>query len=65
LGGEWKKVLRMENCEAIAVEYSSIYYRHINSVRTSQKTHYISAAETNRLMMFREIAAVYYENNIG
>jgi hypothetical protein len=33
-----------------------------NSVRTSQETHYVSATETNRLMLFREIIAVYCEN---
>jgi hypothetical protein len=30
-----------------------------NSVRTSQETHYVSATETNRLMLFGEIIAVY------
>jgi hypothetical protein len=32
------------------------------SVRTSQETHYISATEPNRLMLFRETVAVCYEN---
>jgi hypothetical protein len=31
---------------------------NIYSVRTSQETHYISATETNRLMLFRETVAV-------
>jgi hypothetical protein len=35
---------------------------YINSVRTSQETHYVSAAETNRLMLFKETVAVYYDN---
>jgi hypothetical protein len=35
---------------------------YINSVRTSQETHYISATKPNRLMLFREIIAVYREN---
>jgi hypothetical protein len=34
-----------------------------NSVRTSQETHYVSATETNRLMLFGETVAVYCENN--
>jgi viroplasmin and RNaseH domain-containing protein len=38
---------------------------HINSVRTSQETHYVTATETNRLMLFRETVAVYCENHTG
>jgi hypothetical protein len=34
-----------------------------NSVRTSQETHYVSATETNRLMLFSETVAVYCENH--
>jgi hypothetical protein len=34
-----------------------------NSVRTSQETHYVSATETNRLMLFGETVAVYCENH--
>jgi hypothetical protein len=33
------------------------------SVRTAQETHYFSATEPNRLMLFREAAAVYCENH--
>jgi hypothetical protein len=33
-------------------------------VRTSQETHYVSATETNRLMLFGEIIAVYCENHM-
>jgi hypothetical protein len=33
-----------------------------SSVRVSQETHYISATKPNRLMLFREIIAVYCEN---
>jgi hypothetical protein len=33
------------------------------SVRTSQETHYISITKPNRLMLFREIIAVYCENH--
>jgi hypothetical protein len=40
---------------------SSVIYT--NSVRTSQETHYVSARETNRLMLFRGTVAVYCENH--
>jgi hypothetical protein len=33
----------------------------MDSVRTSQKTHYVTATKTNRLMLFREKIAVYCE----
>jgi hypothetical protein len=33
--------------------------KHTNPVRTSQKTRYVTAAETNRLILFRETVAVY------
>jgi predicted Zn-dependent protease with MMP-like domain len=33
----------------------------MSSVRTSQETHYVSATKPNRLMLFREIIAVYCE----
>jgi 3-deoxy-D-arabino-heptulosonate 7-phosphate (DAHP) synthase class II len=35
----------------------------MNPVRTSQETYYISATETNRLMLFGETVAVYCENH--
>jgi hypothetical protein len=35
-----------------------------DSVRTSQETHYVSATETSRLMLFRETVAVYCENHM-
>jgi hypothetical protein len=38
-------------------------HTYINSVRTSQETHYISATKPNRLMLFRETVAVYSENH--
>jgi hypothetical protein len=34
------------------------------SVRTSQETHYVSATEPNRLMLFGETVAVYCENHM-
>jgi hypothetical protein len=37
--------------------------QYINSVRTSQETHYVSSAEPNRLMLFRETVAVYRKNH--
>jgi hypothetical protein len=36
----------------------------MNSVRTSQETHYVSIPKPNRLMLFREIIAVYCENHM-
>jgi hypothetical protein len=34
------------------------------SVRASQETHYVSTTKPNRLMLFREIIAVYCENHM-
>jgi hypothetical protein len=34
-----------------------------DSVRTSQETHYVSITKPNRLMLFRETAAVYCEDH--
>jgi hypothetical protein len=34
-----------------------------NSVRTSQKTHYVSARKPSRLKLFRETVYVYCENH--
>jgi hypothetical protein len=36
---------------------------YINSVLTSQETHYVSAAKTNRLMLLWKTVAVYCENH--
>jgi hypothetical protein len=36
---------------------------HENAIGTSQETHYFSATETNRLMLFRETVAVYCESH--
>jgi translation initiation factor IF-1 len=36
---------------------------YVNTVLTSQETHYVSAAKTNRLMLFGETVAVYCENH--
>jgi hypothetical protein len=35
---------------------------YTDPVRTSKETHYVSATKPNRLMLFRETAAVYREN---
>jgi hypothetical protein len=35
-----------------------------NPFRTSEETRYVSATKTNRLMLFREIVAVYCENRM-
>jgi hypothetical protein len=37
--------------------------KYTNAVRTSQETHYVSATKPNRLMLFRETAAVNCENH--
>jgi hypothetical protein len=36
---------------------------YINSVRTSQETHHVSATKSSLLMLFRETVAVYCENH--
>jgi hypothetical protein len=40
-----------------------IWVIYNNSVRASQETHYVSATEPNRLMLFEETVAVYCENH--
>jgi hypothetical protein len=40
-----------------------IFHINNNSVRTSQEAYYVSATKPNRLMLFREIIAVYCENH--
>jgi hypothetical protein len=47
--------------ETVAV-YCENHKEHINPVRTSQETHYVSAKDTNQLMLFRETVAVCCEN---
>jgi hypothetical protein len=37
---------------------------YVNSVRTSLETHYVSATETNRLMLIEETAGAYSENGV-
>jgi hypothetical protein len=39
-----------------------MYGHMILTVRTSQESHYVSATEPNRLMLFGETVAVYCEN---
>jgi thioredoxin-related protein len=48
--------------ERVAV-YCENHTEHTDKVRTSQETHYISAAKPNRLMLFGETVAVYCENH--
>jgi hypothetical protein len=48
--------------ETVAV-YCENHTEQTNTVRTSQETHYFSAAEPNRLMLFGETVAVYCENH--
>jgi hypothetical protein len=46
--------------ETVAV-YCENHTEHTDAVRTSQETHYISATEPNRLMLFRETIAALYK----
>jgi hypothetical protein len=39
-------------------------YFHIDPVPTSEETHYVSATQTNRLMLFGETVAVYCESRM-
>jgi hypothetical protein len=43
--------------------YCENHTEHTDTVRTSQETHYVSATEPNRLMLFGETDAVYCENH--
>jgi hypothetical protein len=49
--------------ETVAV-YCENRMKHVDTVRTSQGTYYISATEPNRLMLFRETVNVYCENHM-
>jgi hypothetical protein len=48
--------------ESVTV-YCENHTEHIDTVRTSQETHYVSVTEPNRLL-FRETVAVYCENHM-
>jgi hypothetical protein len=48
-------------CWETVVVYCENHTEHTDTVRTSQETHYISATEPNRLMLFGETVAVYWE----
>jgi hypothetical protein len=41
----------------------SLRHNIYKSVRTSQETHYVCTTKPNRLMVFRETVAVYWENH--
>jgi hypothetical protein len=45
--------------ETVAVYYENCM-KHIDTVRTSQETHYVFATEPNWLMLFRETVPVYH-----
>jgi translation initiation factor IF-1 len=51
-------------CAASPVSSSVEHPVYTNPVRTSHETHYASAKETNRLMLFAETVAVYCENHM-
>jgi hypothetical protein len=52
----------LTNISPLKTEFLHNFF-YINSVRTSQETHYVSAIKTNRLMRFREIIAVNCKNH--
>jgi thioredoxin-related protein len=43
--------------------YCEKHTEHTDTARTSQETHYVSATEPNRLMLFGETVAVYCEKH--
>jgi hypothetical protein len=46
----------------LSLGYKGITIIYKDTVRTSQKTHYVSTTKPNRLMLFGETVAVYCEN---
>jgi hypothetical protein len=52
-----------EHINTLRVQNAKTLYIYMNSVHTSQETHYVSGRKPNRLMLFREIIAVYCENH--
>jgi hypothetical protein len=54
---DWRASHKPFECSHLSTYYIS------NSVRTSHETHYITATEPNRLMLFKEIFAVLCENH--
>jgi hypothetical protein len=48
--------------EAVTV-YCENHTEHTDTFRTSWETHYVSAAQTNPLMLFRETDTVYCDNH--
>jgi hypothetical protein len=55
------RIIRNTQIHWVCRMQSSVIYK--NSVRTSQETYYVFAAETNRLMLFRETVALYCKNH--
>jgi hypothetical protein len=49
-----------EHTDTLCGQNGEFWY--VNSVRTSQGTHYVTATNPNRLMVFGETVAVYCEN---
>jgi hypothetical protein len=49
------------DCRRVCIKFMSVMLK--NSIRTSQETHYVSATNPNRLILFRETVAVYCENH--
>jgi hypothetical protein len=75
IGFPFRRLLRLEGLRwrysnpplhlGSATGSARIYCNDSDSVRTSQETHYVSKKKKkpNRLMLFRETIAVYYENH--
>jgi hypothetical protein len=47
----------------VSAVYCENHTEHTDTVHTSQKTHYVSATEPDRLMLFGKTVAVYCENH--
>jgi hypothetical protein len=63
----WNSGYQLSICSRIEENHGkkyTVWAEYKNSVRTSQETHYVSATKPNRLMLFREIIAVYCENHM-
>jgi hypothetical protein len=50
-----------EHTDTLCGQNAEFWY--VNSVRTSQETHYVSTTKPNRLMLFGETVAGYCENH--
>jgi hypothetical protein len=56
------KVFRQ--CPFVLLIRVAIYVMHNNSDRTSKRTHWCSASDTDLLMLFRQISSDYSDNRM-